>query len=186
LADQVPLHLGDVRRVAGVAKLFVEHAQEDLQDGVAVRLAVGLGVDVEEDDIGGALHGALNIGQQHGVFDLLVVKELGGAALFARLRVGRFDVFQQVRQDLDEVRLARAKEAGHPNAHAVGDGSVVRAVYGGQVGVKELAQVFADLLGDDVLFQLLPDAGGVHLVGFDDAVDGAVDGLDEKLADFHG
>jgi hypothetical protein len=101
------------------------------------------------------------------------------------LRVGRFDVLQQVRQDLDEVRLTRAKEARHPHAHAVGDGRIMRAVHGGKVGVKELAQVFADLLGDDVLFELLPHAGGVHLVGFDDTVDGAVDGFDEKLADVH-
>jgi hypothetical protein len=59
------------------------------------------------------------------------------------------------------------------------------AVHGGQVGVEEAAEVFGELLGDDVLVQLLPDAGGVHLVGLDHAVDRAVDGLEEKLADFH-
>lgn len=40
-------------------------------------IAVGLGVDVEEDDVGTALHRALDIGQQHGVLDLLLVEELG-------------------------------------------------------------------------------------------------------------
>ena len=157
-----------------------------MQDGVAVCFAVGLGVDVEQDHISGALHGALNVGLQHGVFDLVVIEELGGAALFSRFGVLRLQVFQQVRQYLDEVRFARAKEPADPDAHAVSDGRVMRTVDGGQISVKESAQVFADLLGDDVFLQLLPHAGCVHLVGFDDAVDGAVDGLLEQVANDHG
>jgi hypothetical protein len=185
LGDEVALHVGNVRGVAREAQFFIEDAKEDLQDGVAVVLAVGLGVDVEQDHIGRALHGAVDVGQQHGVLDLFVVKELGCVAFLPGGRIGRLDVLQQVGQDLDEVRLAGAEETRHPDAHAVGDGGVMWAVHGGQVGVEELAQVLADLLGDDVLFQLLPDAGGVHLVGLDDAVDGAVDRLEEQLADFH-
>ena len=102
----MPLHLSDVRRVARVAKLFVEHAQKYLQDCVAIRFGIGLCVDIEKDDIGSALHGALNICEKHGVFDFLVIEELRCTPLVARLRVGRFEVFKQVRQYLDEVRLA--------------------------------------------------------------------------------
>jgi hypothetical protein len=51
LADQVAFHFGDMRCVTAVAKLFVEDAQEDLQDDVAVRFAVGLGIDIEQDDV---------------------------------------------------------------------------------------------------------------------------------------
>ena len=59
------------------------------------------------------------------------------------------------------------------------------AVDGGEVGVKKAAQMLADLLGDDVFLQLLPDAGGIHLVGLDDAVDGTVNRLEEKRSDVH-
>jgi hypothetical protein len=52
-------------RIAAEAELFVEDAQEDLQDDVALVLAVGLGVDVEQDHVGTALHGALDVGEQH-------------------------------------------------------------------------------------------------------------------------
>ena len=89
LGNQMALHVGDMRSVARVAQLFVEDAQEHLQDGVAVGFAVCLGVDVEQDHISGALHGALNVGLQHGVFDLVVIEELGGAALFTGFGVLR-------------------------------------------------------------------------------------------------
>ena len=56
---------------------------------------------------------------------------------------------------------------------------------GGQVGIEELAQVFGDLLGGDVLIQLLPDAFGIALIGFDDPIDGAVDGFGKQLLDVH-
>ena len=184
LGYQVTFHVRDVRRIARQAHLLIEHPQEDLQNGVGVGL-VGLGVDVEQDDVGGALHRALNVSMQHRVFDFLVVKELGGVTLLPCLRILSSDVFQQIGKYLDEVRLTRAKEAGHPDTHAVGDGRIMRTVDGRQVGVKELAQVFTYLFGDDVLFQFLPDAGGVHLVCFDDAINWAVDGLEEKFADFH-
>jgi hypothetical protein len=68
------------------------------------------------------------------------------------------DVLQQVGQDLDEVRLARAEEARYPDAHAGGQHRIVGAVRRSQVGVEEAAEVFGELLGDDVFVQLLPDA----------------------------
>ena len=185
LGHQVALHIGHMWGVAGIAQLFVENADEDLQDGVALGLVVGLGIDVEQDHIGRALHSALDVGQQHRVLDLVGIKELGGRAGLPGLGVKRGAVLQQVGQDLDEVGLARPKEAGHPDAHAVGDGRVVGAVHRGQIGIKEAAQIVADLLGDDVFLQLLPDAGSVHLVGLDDAVDRAVNRFDEEFSDVH-
>ena len=104
--NQMAFHLGNVGGVTRVAELFIEYAQKHLQDGVAVGLAVGLGVDVEQDHIGRALHRALDVGQQHGVLDLLLVKELAGPTLFTGLRIVRFEVFQQIGKDLDEVRFA--------------------------------------------------------------------------------
>jgi hypothetical protein len=94
------------------------------------------------------------------------------------------DVLQQVGQDLDEVRLAGTEEARNPDAHARGQHRIVGAVRRSQVSVEEAAEVFGELLGDDVLVQLLPDAFGVPLVGLDHAVDRAVDRLGEKLLIF--
>ena len=50
---------------------------------------------------------------------------------------------------------------------------------------KKRAEIFGELLGDDVLVELLPDAFGVALIGLDDAVDRAVDRLGEEVPDFH-
>ena len=149
LGYQMTFHVRDVRRIARQAHFLIEHAQEDLQDGVGVGL-VGFGVDVKQDDIGRALHCSLNVSMQHGVFNFLVVKELGSVAILPGLEVMSLDIFQQVRQYLDEVRLTRAEKARHPDTHAVGDGSVMRTVDGRQVGIKELTQIFANLLGDDL------------------------------------
>jgi hypothetical protein len=76
--DQIALHVGDVGRIAAEAELFVEDAQEDLEDDVAFVLAVGLRVDVEQDDVGTA-RTALNVGEQHRVLDLVLVEEGRGA-----------------------------------------------------------------------------------------------------------
>ena len=174
-----------MRRVAAVAQFFVEDAQEDLEDDIAVRIAVGLGVDVEEDDVGTALHRALDIGQQHGVLDLLLIEELGRPLGGAVLRIHRFDVLQQVGKDLDEVRLAGTEEARDPDAHARREDGILGIVGSRQEGIEETAEIFGELLGDDVLVEFLPDAFGVALIGLDDAVDRAVDRLGEEVPDFH-
>ena len=72
------------------------------------------------------------------------------------------------------MRLTRAKKAADPDTHAIRDSRIVRAVHGREVGIKEFTQVLADLFGNDVFLKLLPNAGGIYLVSFDDAVDGAV------------
>ncbi|MBG6075368.1 hypothetical protein IWX85_001193 [Polaromonas sp. CG_9.11] len=177
LGNQVALHVGNVGGITGVAQLFIEDAQEHLQDRVPLGFVVSFGINVEQDDVGSALGRTLNVGQQHGVFDLLEIKKLVGSPFLASLGVVCFQVFQQVRKDFDEVRLARTEEARHPHAHPLRDRSIIGTVHRRQVSIKKAAQVIADLLGDNVLLQLLPYAGGIHLVGFDDAVDRAVDGL---------
>ena len=171
--------------IAREALHFVEHAQEDLQDGVAVVLGVGLGVDVEQDHISLPSHGAAHVAQQHGVAEL-ALEEVERSSGLTGAGLCCFHIGEQVRQDFDEVRLAGAEEARHPHAHARDDGGVVGVLRGGQVGVEELAQVLGDLLGGHVFVQLLPDAFGIALVGFDDAVDGPVDGLGEQFLNLHG
>jgi len=179
------LHVGDVRRIARKALHLVEHTQEDLQDGVAVALGIGLGVDVEEDDIGLAGHSTTHVADEQRILDLRL-EELRCAALLSVAGVGSLQVGEQVRQDLDEVRLAGTEEARHPHPHARSDGGIGRVVDRGQVGVEEPPQVLGHLLGGDVLVQFLPDAFVVALVGLDDTVDRAVDLLDEEFFDFHG
>lgn len=117
LGDEVALHVGNMRGVTREAQLLIEYAQENLQDGVAVVLAVGLGINVQQDHIGRALHRTLEVLQQHGVLDLFVVKELDCMAFLPVGRIGRLDVLQQIGQDFDEVLFARAEETRHPDAH---------------------------------------------------------------------
>jgi hypothetical protein len=129
-----------MRRVAAVTELFVEDAQKDLQDDIALILAVGLGVDVEQDHIGTALHRALNIREQHRVLDLVLVEELGGPFGATVLRVHRFDVLEQVGEDLDEVRLAGAEGARDPDGHPRRENRVLRVVGGSEEGVEKAAK----------------------------------------------
>ena len=106
--------MGDVRVVAAVALHLVEDLEEDGQDGVPARAVVGLAVDVEEDDVGVRGDGPLDVAEEHGILDL-GLEELDRPPRLAR-RASGSAVPQQVRQDLDEVRLARAEEAGDPDA----------------------------------------------------------------------
>ena len=185
LADQVTFHFGDMRRITAIAKLFVKDAQEDLQDDVAVRFAVGLGIDIEQDDVRTPLHCPLDVGQQHRILDLVFIENLGGPLGGAILRIHRFDVLQQVGEDLDEVGFAGTEEAGYPDGHACRKHWILRVVGGRQEGVEKALEVFRQLLRDNVLVQFLPDALGVALIGFDDAIDWAVDRFGEELPDFH-
>ena len=109
---------GDVRMVPAVAELLVEDLEEDAEDGVAPADAVGLAVDVEQDDVDVAVDGALDVAGEHGVLDL-AVEELDGALGLSP--VGDRAVFQQVGEDLQEVGLAGAEEAGDPDADLAGD-----------------------------------------------------------------
>ena len=83
------------------------------------------------------------------------------------------------------MRLTGAEEARHPNTHTFCDGRIIWTIHCFKVSIKELAQVVTNLLRHDILFQLLPYAGCIHLVSFDNAVDGAIYGLEEQVFDFH-
>ena len=157
LGVEVPLQVGDVRMVAAVAQLLVEDLEEDPEDGVAPAAAVGLAVDVEQDDVDVAADGALDVADEHGVLDL-AVEELDGALGLSV--AGDRPVLQQVGEDLEEVGLAGAEEAGDPHPDLAGDVRIAGVVDGVQVGAEELAEVDVQLLGDDVLVQLLPDRLG--------------------------
>ncbi len=176
------LHLGDVRMVAAVAELLVEDLQEHAQDRIAPAAAVGLAVDVEQDDVGTGVDGALDVAGEHGVLDLAVEKINRPARLAL---VADLPVLQQVGEDLQEVRLARAEEAGDPDTDEAEDTRVAGVVERVEEGAEEAAEVDVQLLGDDILVQLLPDRRGIVLVGLDDAVDGAVDRFGEEVFDEH-
>ena len=85
-AVQVPFHVGDVGMIAVVALQLVQNLEEDAEDGFATGSRVGLGVDVEQDHVGVRCHGPLRVGQQHGVFDL-VLEELDRSFGLALVRV---------------------------------------------------------------------------------------------------
>ncbi len=182
LSREVPLQVGDVRMVPAEAELLVEHLEEDPQDGVAPAGGVGLAVDVEQADIDGGADGALDVGGQHGVLDL-AVEEIDGAPGLSG--VADNEVLQQVGEDLEEVRLAGAEEPRDPDPDHADDLGVPGVVDRIQVGAEEAAAVDVEFLGNDVLVELLPDRRTVGLIGLDDAVDGTVDRLGEKVLNQH-
>ena len=84
------------------------------------------------------------------------------------------------------MRFPRAEEARDPDPDEAEDAWIANVVAGVEKGGEEAAEVAIQLLGDDVFLQLLPDRGGIVLIGLDDAVDGAVDGLAEERPDLAG
>jgi hypothetical protein len=153
-AVQMPLHVGDVWVIAVVALQLVQHLQEHAQDRFTTGSGIGLGIDVEQNHIGVGRHGPFHVAEHHGVFDLLL-EELDRMAAFALERVE--SVFQQVRQDFQEVRFAAAEPTRDPDADFAGDGGVFLVVDHVQEGCQEFAQVLVQFLGDDEFIQFLPD-----------------------------
>ena len=184
LGFEVTLHVGDVRVIAAVALQLVQDLEEDPQDQVTPRAAavVGLAVDVEEDDIGVGDDRPLDVPKEHGVLDL-ALEELDRLLALAVVRVRA--VVEQVRQHLQEVRLAGAEEARNPDAHLAGRVGVLPLVHGFEIPGDELAEVLVEFPGDDELIQLLPDGGIVKLVGLHDAVDGPEDVTFKEVLDEH-
>ena len=96
------------------------------------------------------------------------VRHLGQEEVERRAAVDHA-VLQQQGQHLQQVRFARAEEAGDPDA--IGALVVV-------VGVEKVLQALGDLVGQDVFVELGMQAGFV--VGLDDAFDGAADRVAER------
>ena len=182
LAVEMPLHVGDVRVFRAVPLHLIEDLEKHRQDRLPSGPRVGPAVDVEEDDVGVAVDGLLDVGEHQLVADLLL-EELDGLLALTAVLVGL--VAEDVAEDLDEVRFAGAKEARHPDADLAGDVDVLGVVDALDVGAEELPDVAVELAGDDKLVELLPDGGLVDLVGFDHAVDRSKDVLREQVTDTH-
>jgi hypothetical protein len=89
----------------------------------------------------------------------------------AALAVGPSSSFwKQVAEHFGEVRLAGAKEAGHPHAHHVPRSTAApERLADLREGVDDALQLVLDLVGDDVLADFVRQCGAVeHL---DDAFD---------------
>ncbi|MNI41954.1 hypothetical protein D3C73_962220 [compost metagenome] len=81
------------------------------------------------------------------------------------------------------MRLTRPEETADPYAHAVGDGGIVQV---STVGLEEAAEVFFQLVGDNVLIQLLVHGCVVGLIRLNHAVDRAIEFLEENIFNAHG
>ena len=98
--------MGDMREISAITYPLIEHLEEHLKDGVFLIFGIGTGVNVEQDNIGGMTRCAMHIGIQRSVDSTgltFFLKEVDGVALLAILVSG--SVFQQVREDFDEVRF---------------------------------------------------------------------------------
>ena len=158
------------------AKVVIEDAGERAQHGgargVALLEAAALLVDVEQDGLCVNARGALDLGERHGVVELVLeVLDRGLAVDVA--------ILEQVAKHLQEVGLTGPKVALDPDAR-VPLGVVEAAL----VGLEEVVEVTLQLARDDVLLELLPD--GIVLADVHDSVDVAVDILREHFLDLHG
>ena len=129
--------MSNVRVIRAKALVLVKHAQEDVQDGVAVVIRAGLAVDVEQHHVGRFTDSLGDVCPDRAVYQLLLIKKVGGP-LGITVGIKRFLIFQQVGERFQKVRFTRPKEATHPNAHAVGDRGVIQR---GGVGFKKGTKV---------------------------------------------
>src|SRR3569833_1939499 len=115
---------------------------------------LSLTVDIKKDDLGVRIGHALEVTLKRAVANHLLDKEIERRPLLLAGLANRM-VGEQVRKDLDEVRLTRSEEAGNPDAHSGGDFGVPPAVDSLQEGIDEPAQMPVDLLGDHILFEFV-------------------------------
>lgn len=174
LLVDVALQACELEVLAVEPEVLEEHTGEDAQDGGLVLVGRALGVDVEQDGLGGDVHGAARLGLDHGVL------EARRDDVDRRTPVCRL-AGEQVREHLEEVRFTGAEETRDPHADLVG-GGVERTL----VGVEERREVPAQLVGHHVFGELLLDDLLVVLLDLDNAVDVAVDVAFEHVLDAHG
>ena len=99
-------------------------------------------------------HGPLDVAES--MASLILLSKNSTACLLWPLCVW-CAVPEQVRQHLEEVRLAGAEEAGNPDADLAGGIGILAVVDGFAIGREELAEVLVKFPGDDELVQFLPD-----------------------------
>ena len=145
---EMALHVGDVRRVAGIALEFIQHAEQNREDGVTAVRVVGLGLDVEENDIGGKRHGPLDVRVEHRVLDLRFEEICCALGLAV---VNQRPVFHQIRQHFEKVRFTGAEEAGNPHTDFPCVFRFVQIVRNGEIVADEKMQMLIKLTGDDKL-----------------------------------
>src|SRR5205823_636447 len=101
----------------------------------------GLAVDVEKNDIGVGGNSPLNVREEHGVLHL-ALKEFDGLSCLSVVRMR--PVSEQVRNDLQEVRLPGTEEARNPDAHLAVWVRVLSFIDRFQVPADELAEVLVE------------------------------------------
>ena len=170
------LEARELEVLAVEALVLVEHAGEHAHDDRGVLGGRGLGVDVEQDGLGGDARAADGLAFEQGA----VLAQARRQALHGALAVDRL-AGQQVGEHLEEVGLTGSEEARDPHADLVRGG-----VDGAAVGGEEVAEVARELARDHVFGQLLFDVGLVFLTDLDDAVDVAGDVALEHVLDAHG
>jgi hypothetical protein len=140
-------------------------------------------VDVKEDHVGVAgSHGALDVRIKNRIFDL-AAKELDRLLAFTIESVSA--VAEQVRKNLQKMRLTGSKEAGNPDSHLAARVGRPSLVNGFEIPRHEFAEMQIQFLRDDELVQLLPDRRSIELVCFHDAIDRSEDIALKEVLDKH-
>ena len=179
---EMTLHVGNVRRVARVALKLVEHPQQNGENRVSSRSVVGLGFDIEQDDIGGKCDGPPDIGVEKRIayFGLKKISRPLGLAIVAKLAIPH-----EVGEHFEKMGFSRAEETGNPHTHFVCDLGLVEVIGHLQIAAEKTVEVLVELAGDNKLVQLLPNGGVILLVCFNDAIDGAFNVTVKKFTKGH-
>ena len=164
------LHVGDVRGMSCVALKLVKHPKQNGENRISSRSVVGLGFDIEQDDIGGECDGPLDVGIEKRVayFGLKEIHRPLGLAIVAKLAIAH-----EVGEHFEVMGFSRAEETGNPRAHFICDLGLVEVIRHLQIAAKKTVEVLVEFAGDNKLVQLLPHGSIILLVGFNDAIDGA-------------
>src|SRR5437763_14826548 len=102
--------------VAAETLQFVQNFKKHPQDEITPRATAvaRLAVDIEKNDIGVGDDRPLDVRKEHGIFHL-ALKKLD--RLLTVTVVGVRAVIEQIRQNLQEVRLTRTKKTRNPDTH---------------------------------------------------------------------
>ena len=153
--------------------MLIEHLGKNAQDRRGVLVDRALGVDVEENRIGGDRRTALQLSEHHRVVKLVL--KVADSRFSRNSLIG-----EKIGQNLQEVRFTASEETRDPYADLV-----CRLINGVFIVSQERIEMPPQFAGNDILLQLLLDAALVILCDFNNTVYGTVDFFLEDIMNKH-
>jgi len=143
---------------------------------------IGLGLDVEENDIRREGNGPLDVGVEETVGDLRLEEINRALCLTLRQELA---IAHEVGKHFEKMGFSRPKISRNPSSHLVRDLGLVEMIRDLQIAFEKMVEVLVEFAGDDKFVEFLPNRGVVLLIGFDDAIDRAGDVTGKKFTKSH-